>query len=298
MNWEDQLRGWTGPASDNEDQKRERTERRLREALAAHPRLSQQPIKVYAKGSYANNTNVRLDSDVDIAIEYTGGIYPSYQQPALAESVGLGDYTGPYSDFDAFKSEVHQALRSAFGEAAVERRNKCIFVEGGSSTLDADVVPCWTQRHYYSDTSWVDGIAFFADKGGGRIDNYPRQHHDNGVAKNNRTSRRYKRIVRALKRLENDMVDKGVIDEVPSYLIECLVYACPDQAFGHQRYLNNVREVLLDTHRATQGPEPSEERARLTEVNQIKFLFTPQQKWSRRQANNFAATAWSYLGLS
>lgn len=245
MDWEDRLRGWTGPASGNEDQKRERTERRIREALAAHPRLSKQPVKVYAKGSYANNTNVRLDSDLDIWIEYTGGIYPSYQDQSLKEeSLGLGDYTGPYADFGAFKSEVHQALRSAFGEAAAERRNKCIFVQGGPTTLDADVVPCWTQRHYYSRTSSVDGIAFFADKSFGRIDNYPKQHHDNGVAKNNRTGRRYKQLVRAMKRLENDMVDKGEIGEVPSFLIECLVYACPDPVFGHTRFLDDARQAI------------------------------------------------------
>ncbi len=31
-------------------------------------------VRVYVKGSYANNTNVRRDSDVDIAVEWTATI--------------------------------------------------------------------------------------------------------------------------------------------------------------------------------------------------------------------------------
>jgi hypothetical protein len=40
-----------------------------------------------------------------------------------------------------------------------------------------------------------------------RITNFPRQHYDAGCAKNDRTGRRYKRVVRILKRLRNHMAD-------------------------------------------------------------------------------------------
>ena len=70
-NWDDLLLSWTKPASDNEEGKRDRTQREIKAAIDAHPRLGHESVHVYAKGSYANNTNVRLDSDVDIDVEYT-----------------------------------------------------------------------------------------------------------------------------------------------------------------------------------------------------------------------------------
>jgi tRNA nucleotidyltransferase (CCA-adding enzyme) len=69
MSLEDKLAGWTGPSSDTEQDKQERTERMIREAVQAHPAFKGYAFNVYAKGSYANNTNVRADSDVDIAVQ-------------------------------------------------------------------------------------------------------------------------------------------------------------------------------------------------------------------------------------
>lgn len=71
MKLEDQLSRWTEPSSDTEQDKQERTERMIREAIDAHTPFKDCSLKVYAKGSYANNTNVRADSDVDIAVECT-----------------------------------------------------------------------------------------------------------------------------------------------------------------------------------------------------------------------------------
>ena len=67
--WEATLRGWVKPPSDNEDSKRDRTESEIKEALKASSALGSVNYKIDAKGSYANNTNVRLDYDVDIAVE-------------------------------------------------------------------------------------------------------------------------------------------------------------------------------------------------------------------------------------
>ncbi|MCH7388141.1 hypothetical protein MMO39_12650 [Acinetobacter modestus] len=69
------LSNWTLPSSDNEKEKQERAERMIRQAIDAHEVFQNCSLKVYAKGSYANNTNVRSDSDVDIAVECTDAIY-------------------------------------------------------------------------------------------------------------------------------------------------------------------------------------------------------------------------------
>jgi hypothetical protein len=75
MDWEQWLRESGAPPSDTEDEKRKRTEQQVREALQKHPALQGKAYSVYAKGSYANTTNVRLNYDVDIAVEYRGYFY-------------------------------------------------------------------------------------------------------------------------------------------------------------------------------------------------------------------------------
>jgi len=75
MDWEVWLRSAVKPPSDNEDSKRATTEAQIHKALAAYECLKGKPYRVYVKGSYANNTNVRLNYDVDIAVEYYGYFY-------------------------------------------------------------------------------------------------------------------------------------------------------------------------------------------------------------------------------
>src|SRR5665647_452689 len=72
MDWESWLKSAAQRPSDHEDSKRDRTERQIRAALDASDALQGRPWRVYVKGSYANNTNVRLNYDVDIAVEYYG----------------------------------------------------------------------------------------------------------------------------------------------------------------------------------------------------------------------------------
>lgn len=72
MDWESWLRRAAQRPSDHEDSKRNTTEQQIKAALASYGPLKGKPYRVYAKGSYANNTNVRLNYDVDIAAEYHG----------------------------------------------------------------------------------------------------------------------------------------------------------------------------------------------------------------------------------
>ncbi len=69
MSLEDRLQGWTGPSSDTEQEKQDRTLRMVREAIDEHAAFDDCRLSVYAKGSYANNTNVKTDSDVDISVQ-------------------------------------------------------------------------------------------------------------------------------------------------------------------------------------------------------------------------------------
>ena len=73
MSLEDQLGRWTKPSSDTEKDKQERTERMVRKAISDHPEFHDCNLTVYAKGSYPNNTNVRLASHRRASFQAVGG---------------------------------------------------------------------------------------------------------------------------------------------------------------------------------------------------------------------------------
>lgn len=303
---ETQLVAWKERAFDNEDARAQNAERMIREAIAASSELSTLPINVFAKGSYKNNTNVRRDSDVDIAVEYTGINFSEYGPDTDRDTVwrerGLQPYSGPFrdqhgnTDIGAFKNAVGAALVAAFGESAVNRSNKVFTVRESSRTLAADVVPCTSYRNYFSPTNFVDGIRLLPDRPPSHwITNYPHQHYANGVRKNESTSRRFKRIVRILKNLENQMVTDGTSPVVASYLIESLVYNCPDFCFTASSWAGQVRSVLAHIWEDTKEPESEK---RWLEVNGIKFLFHSYQRWTRDDARRFAHAAWQYVSES
>src|SRR5437899_3002056 len=122
MAWEDWLRAAAAPPSNNEDEKRERTESEIKAALGDYEPLTGRPYRVYAKGSYANNTNVRLNYDVDIAVEYYGFFYSDLCFDLAGTNkadVGVVDSDDPYSRTD-FKTDIRGALVKAYGSNAIE----------------------------------------------------------------------------------------------------------------------------------------------------------------------------------
>ena len=78
---EDKLVSWTGPSSPTEQEKQDRTERMVTEAVRDHPGLNDCTFTVYTKGSYPNNTNVKADSDVDVAVQCSDVFYWDEAEP-------------------------------------------------------------------------------------------------------------------------------------------------------------------------------------------------------------------------
>jgi len=84
-----------------------------------------------------------------------------------------------------------------------------------------------------------------------------------------------------MKNLENRMVADGAHPEVASYLVESLVYGCPDRCFGGSTWAWRVRAVI--SHVWSDG---------------IKYLFHAWQKWDRADARSFVHAAWQYVAES
>jgi len=287
---------WSKGPSATETTKCENAERVICDALNADIRLADLNIQVFTQGSYRARTNVRLDSDVDICILAKDYYFCDYPTGVVNADVGLISSKFKYSDF---KNEVNDALIRKFGTTGVTRGNKAFDVHANSYRIDADVVPAFVHRRYRrrSDGSlyFYEGVEIHPDKGRSII-NWPEQTYTNGISRNNETSRRYKRIIRILKRLRNRMQIENIsaADNIASFLIECLVWNTPTDAFISSSYTDNIRFVLAHTFNGTLTDERSKE---WVEVNQLKYLFRPQQPWTREQAHTFLSAAWEYIGF-
>lgn len=298
--WETTFRSWSSPPSDTEAQKCENAERMIRDALSNDDALSKHRIEVFTQGSYRNNTNVRLESDVDICIRLMDTVFfdLSFANGLTKEALGFTDSTYTYAQF---KNDVEKALKNKFGNDSVKRGNKAFDVHANTYRVDADVVACFEHRLYTSQK--INGEYFYHSgaelrpDNGGSITNWPNQHYENGVSKNNATNYRFKYLVRGLKRLRIEMADNGIAaaKPIPSYLIECLVWNCPNGSFGHTAYLDDVKSILAHTYNSTTTQEPCKE---WLEVNNIKYLFHMAQLWTQGQAHEFLGAAWNYLGFN
>ena len=292
--WEHIFREWSKPSSETESAKAENAERRIREAIEESPTLAKMNTRVFAQGSYRNNTNVRIESDVDICVMSLDYLDTDFSMAGTLQKGDFGLVDSGYT-YAQFKDAVGQALIDKFGEERVARGNKAFDVHANSYSLDADVVPCFQHRRYKTDRSYHEGTAFWPDKGGKTI-NWPEQHYLNGVEKNKATGSRFKYMVRALKRLKNEMTQEGVAEAepIPSFLAECLVWNSPNNLLGNDRYYDDMKAIIAHTWNATKEDAGCREWG---EVNELKYLFRPSQPWSREQANAFLLRAWNYVGF-
>jgi hypothetical protein len=241
-------------------------------------------IKILIQGSYANKTNVKQNSDVDISIIQTDRFRCDYPMGVTDEHYGFST-AQPMPE--PFKDIVEKALRDTFG-SDVEMSDKSIHVKGNSNRKDVDVVPCLQYRDYRHDTrcdpnNYVPGIIITSDSGT-TIINYPEQHIESGKGKNTNTHRYYKRMVRIFKKVNNIMQDHGIpaTQNISSFDLESLLWNVPDGIYlincpENERYTRILREIFryLDTHNS--------EWKNYTEANGIKPLFPNGQKLPEMQ---------------
>ena len=193
---------------------------------------STEEIQIFIQGSYANNTCVRGESDVDIAIirrdmyEYAfGKTFVPYVENFKKKMEGK-----------IFKDNVEMVLRSEFS-SSVHRKNKSIKVDGNTYRKQADTVPSFAMRYYSKSeesnfSDYIEGITIYADDGE-IINNFPKQHITNGKAKNVRTNHYYKKMVRIMKKMRYEMEKHyySSASKVSSFGLESLLWNLPDELF-------------------------------------------------------------------
>ena len=292
---EQQLQSWTTPLSKTEEQRVENTINMIKSAMDASRELNALDYEVFVQGSYANNTNVRSDSDVDVCVMLKSTFYFDLPQGKTRADYGFGPGT---MDFEQYRDLVKKALQAKFAQQYVTDGNKSLRVNANTYHVQADVVPAFQHRNYaynrsQSSRDYVEGTRFYAIDGR-EVTNYPKVHIKNGAAKNTRTNFRYKKLVRIMKHIKNEMVDAGQTDgdKITSFLVECLAWNVPDRIItGYSTWTETVRQAILYLYQAIDGGNHTE----WGEVSEMLYLFRAR-KWTDQDAKQWLINAWNYLG--
>lgn len=288
---ENKLKRWAQPPSASEIEKCDRAIRMIREAISKLSIADQ--ITIFPKGSFKNRTNIPSDSDVDVGVRLNSMFINDYPPGTTAKDFNF--YNLSYS-FEDFRQAVTSTIQNYFG--SVEIGNKSIKIRSNTCRVNADVVPLCIHRRYYFDRyynkySFHEGVALSTAQSI-VIKNWPQQNYDNGVKKNNETNRKFKGLVRILKNLRNEMKenDSLVTENIPSFLIECLLWNFPNDFFK-ETYLETIIFMLDFLLREI----PKETTNEWVEINQLKYLFGNDQKWTQEQVVQFCKNTCLYLNV-
>lgn len=296
MNYsETTLQQWTAPLTQSENQRAENAVWMIKDAIRKDEELKSMDIEVFIQGSYGNNTNVRSDSDVDVCVMLKDAFKAKFP-----ENKTLEDYDFISSDliFPKYRDMVKRALNAKFGSTFVINGNKSIKIDENTYHVKADVVPAFQYRNYYYYTSYnpneyVEGIYLNSLKGE-EVINYPKVHLRNGIDKNISTNKNYKKLVRIMKHIKNNMVSENVIDGdiITSFLIESLVYNVPNHLITKSGKWN---DIVIDSLSYLYHEIKNNRHWRWLEVSGMLYLFVGR-KWTTDDVLNWIDKTWNYLG--
>ena len=289
--WESTFRSWAQGPSKTEKDKCDNAIRAIKDAINSSYNLQNLGVEVFLQGSYRNHVNVRQDSDVDIGVVCTSIFYTDY--PEGTDNSTFNNNSSSYT-LNQFKDEVEIALIDKFGQYSVNRGSKAFDIKSNSYRVEADVTPFFEHRRYDKNGHFIAGVALASDSNG-LIVNYPEQHYKNGVNKNTICNRRYKRLVRVLKKLSNEMEQNRIpaAKGLPGFLCECLVWNISNHYFNTSSYVNCLRSCLFYLYEQL-GKSDSNNWG---EVSDLNYLFHSSQKWTKQQTKDFVIAVWNYVGF-
>ena len=290
----DQIERWGNAPSESEEGKCQKIVEQVKETIRDHFGNS---VYIYLQGSYKNRTNVRMESDVDIVIENPNYYFPNtYSLNDEEKRKFEAAFSPAIYPFESFKSDVHRLLQNQFGTSYVKRKNKCIRVEKDAYRVNADVVPCYTYKRFSSATVVeAEGIAF-VDDSNGVIDSFPKQHYENGASKNLITDGKFKKVVRVLKNVRNDLVEGNQIQEslMRSFFLECLIWNISTADFNSGDLYDTTRQIIA---KIWEDLGNAERAKNYVEISDLKWLLRGSDAETKKQnAKNFLQRAWNHIG--
>lgn len=291
---EETLKSWTAPLSKTEEERAENAIKMVKKAISEDDNLRGMDIEVFTQGSFANNTNVRTDSDVDVCVMLKDVFHAECAKGKEYSDYGFVDSELTYEEY---RRMIKAAIVAKFRKEYVHDGKKSIKIDENTYHVKADVVPTFQLRNYYYHNSvnsdyYVEGT-WFTDTNGREVKNYPKVHINNGCNKNKDTNGRYKKLVRIMKHIKNDMVDDGETNGeiITSFLVECLIWNVPNWIItGYPTWTETVKQAVnylydeIDNRRHLEWGE----------VSEMLYLFKGR-KWTDNDAKQWLIATWNYL---
>lgn len=294
---EETLRSWTAPLSDSEEKRAENTIKMIGSAIDSIDELKAMNIEVFTQGSFANNTNVRSDSDVDVCVMLKDTFHAEFPEGAKYSDYG---FIVSGMTFQKYRGFVKRALQKKFGAEFVKEGNKSLKIDENTYHVKADVVPAFQFRNYscmgsIDPDKYVEGI-WLVSKNGKGVANYPEEHKQNGISKNNDTNYRYKKLIRIMKHIKTNMVDEHVADgnKITSFLVECLIWNVPNEKI---KACNTWTDMVREAIRYLYLEMCDDRHYGWREVSEMLNLFTGR-KWTDKDVKIWLERAWIYLGFT
>lgn len=289
---EETLKNWAKPASTTEEQRISNAIKMIKEAIQNHNDLKYKDIEIFVQGSYANNTNVRTKSDVDVCVMLKDTFYDVYPSGYTREDYGFS--SGENSFYD-FRKDVINALKNKYGKENIKPGNKSIKMESTSYRVEADAVPAFQYRNYKIISStdknhFIEGIKFYSNSNE-EVINYPKEHIENGKRKNTNTQRKYKRTARIFKRIRHQMIQDNIPVKkcISSFLIESLLFNVEDCQFTYDEPWNNkIKDIIKYLQ--------DNDKLNYTEVSGKLNLFDDTRKWDIDSVDKFLKQMYNFLG--
>ena len=269
---------------------------RIRAALQADAALSARNVEVFLQGSYRNKTNIRGDSDVDVAVKLNDAYMPNYSQLDNYARNMVECRTSPATyTLTEFRRDVSNAIRRAFPAHAITEGGKSIKIPRTANNIPADLVPCLEYRLYrppqglLADATYVDGIWLWDVQRNLAVTSFPKQSYEGGVAKHRHTSEWYKPAVRIFKNARGWIEGNGLLQSgtASSHAIECLLYNVPAHRFGGSysdtfvNVVNWLNDADMSTFVCQNGIQQLFEQSRWSVQNARAYIGALVQMWNQ-----------------
>lgn len=105
-------------------------------------------FEIFLQGSYANDTNIYAESDVDIVIRLDSIFRGDVGSLSVEEKNAYHNLPNATYNFKDFKKAVMIRLQNAFGKENVTEGNKAIKIKPSESRRSVDVVIAHQHHNY------------------------------------------------------------------------------------------------------------------------------------------------------
>ncbi len=292
-----------GPTK-SEENKLEAIEAKIRpiinnykEHLSEEKRKYWDSIKIYLQGSFANDTDIKEDSDIDIVLELQGIFrYDDSSLDIDSKKRRNEYYSRPSYDFSEFKNDVYKAIQTYYNNDNAYFRTGKKSIKIKHNKAEADIIPCFQCKKFLDFTGSEDtskiikGISFDTEDGE-TITSYPQLHLQSCKKKEEETYKAYKSTVRIFKNIKSILIDKKVINDklACSYYIENLIYNLPNNLLLNYNFTSTVENIYY--YLATKHNNNNSEFILAHGQN---YLFS-EKNWNKKDCIHFLREINKYL---